>query len=69
MVWCARQLQAETAMRAILDATVPEHGVFGEEHGLRPGSGAGAAYTWVLDPIDGTKSFITGVCMCLWVGP
>lgn len=39
---------------------VPEHGVFGEEHGLKFGSGAGADYMWVLDPIDGTKSFITG---------
>lgn len=39
---------------------VPEHGVFGEEHGVKRGSGAGADYMWVLDPIDGTKSFITG---------
>jgi len=39
---------------------VPEHGVFGEEHGLKFGSGAGTPYMWVLDPIDGTKSFITG---------
>jgi hypothetical protein len=38
----------------------PDHGVFGEEQGLKPGSGAGADYMWVLDPIDGTKSFITG---------
>ena len=44
---------------------VPQHGVFGEEHGLKEGSGAGAEFMWVLDPIDGTKSFITGeVCLC-----
>ncbi|KAG2490552.1 hypothetical protein HYH03_010946 [Edaphochlamys debaryana] len=52
--------QAETAMREMLDRLVPEHGIFGEEHGLKWGSGAGSKYTWVLDPIDGTKSFITG---------
>lgn len=34
--------------------------MFGEEHGLKEGSGAGAEFMWVLDPIDGTKSFITG---------
>lgn len=34
--------------------------MFGEEHGLTWGSGAGQDYMWVLDPIDGTKSFITG---------
>lgn len=54
---------------------VPEHGVFGEEHGLKFGSQEGSSFMWVLDPIDGTKSFITGVqmiwrtCKCLrgWV--
>jgi len=52
--------QAETAMRELLTQHVPEHGVFGEEHGVKFGSGAGTPYMWVLDPIDGTKSFITG---------
>lgn len=52
--------QAEVAMREIIERTVPEHGIFGEEHGLKWGSGAGSKYMWVLDPIDGTKSFITG---------
>ena len=49
---------------------VPEHGVFGEEHGLKFGSGGGSPYMWVLDPIDGTKSFITGECgrWLSWVG-
>ncbi len=31
--------------------------MFGEEYGIKMGVGP---YTWVLDPIDGTKSFITG---------
>jgi len=37
---------------------VPEHGVFGEEHGAER---TDAEYVWVLDPIDGTKAFITGL--------
>ncbi len=39
---------------------------YGEEGGLKMPEG-GAKYTWVLDPIDGTKSFITGLCFCFWV--
>ncbi|MFZ5778852.1 MAG: histidinol-phosphatase [Pseudomonadota bacterium] len=50
--------EAETAMRAILDRHVPQHGVFGEEHGAVR---TDADYVWVLDPIDGTKAFITGL--------
>jgi inositol-phosphate phosphatase/L-galactose 1-phosphate phosphatase/histidinol-phosphatase len=48
---------AETAMRSLIAATYPDHGIFGEEHGR---SNSDAQYTWVLDPIDGTKAFITG---------
>ena len=49
---------AEAAMRALIRRTFPEHGVIGEEFGAdRPG----AEYVWVLDPIDGTKSFICGL--------
>jgi histidinol-phosphatase len=48
---------AEQAMRAVLTERFPEHGVQGEEFGLdRPG----ARLRWVLDPIDGTRAFITG---------
>ncbi len=48
---------AEQAMRAVLKERFPEHGVQGEEFGLdRPD----ARLRWVLDPIDGTKAFITG---------
>jgi inositol-phosphate phosphatase/L-galactose 1-phosphate phosphatase/histidinol-phosphatase len=50
--------EAETAMRAILERHVPEHGIFGEEHGAVR---TDAEYVWVLDPIDGTKAFITGL--------
>ncbi len=48
---------AEQAMRAALAARFPDHGILGEEFGLeRPGS----RLRWVLDPIDGTRAFITG---------
>jgi histidinol-phosphatase len=50
--------EAETAMRALLAKHVPTHGIFGEEHGVVR---ADAEYVWVLDPIDGTKAFITGL--------
>ena len=50
--------EAESAMRAILSREVPQHGVFGEEHGVER---ADAEYVWVLDPIDGTRAFITGL--------
>jgi inositol-phosphate phosphatase/L-galactose 1-phosphate phosphatase/histidinol-phosphatase len=49
---------AETAMRQRIEATWPAHGIIGEEFGrLRDD----AEFVWVLDPIDGTKSFISGV--------
>lgn len=48
---------AEIAMRALIADAVPDHGILGEE---LPDVNPGAEFTWVLDPIDGTKSFITG---------
>jgi myo-inositol-1(or 4)-monophosphatase len=49
---------AEAAMRRMIAETFPDHGVIGEEYGRdRPG----AEYVWVLDPIDGTKSFVSGL--------
>jgi myo-inositol-1(or 4)-monophosphatase len=49
---------AEAAMRRLIAKTFPAHGVIGEEYGRdRPD----AEYVWVLDPIDGTKSFISGL--------
>lgn len=50
--------EAETAMRELLQRHAPQHGVFGEEHGAVR---TDADYVWVLDPIDGTKAFITGL--------
>jgi myo-inositol-1(or 4)-monophosphatase len=48
----------EAAMRQLIKATFPNHGVIGEEFGSE---GDGAEYVWVLDPIDGTRGFITGL--------
>jgi len=49
---------AEMAMRDIIEAEFPEHGIYGEEHGQVR---LDAEYVWVLDPIDGTHSFISGM--------
>jgi len=53
---------AEEAMRRILKAEVPRDAVIGEEFGSETGEGAdgGSRRTWVLDPIDGTISFLAG---------
>jgi myo-inositol-1(or 4)-monophosphatase len=48
---------AEAAISAAILARYPEHGVEGEEHGRRAGT---SRFTWVIDPIDGTRSFILG---------
>jgi myo-inositol-1(or 4)-monophosphatase len=47
--------RAEEVMRALIAQRFPDHGVLGEEFGEHL---PGARYRWVLDPIDGTKSFI-----------
>src|SRR5246127_1657777 len=49
---------AESAMRALIRRTFPGHGIVGEEFGSER---ADAEYVWFLDPIDGTKSFISGM--------
>ncbi len=49
---------AENAMRTMIRRQFPDHGVVGEEYG---DDRADAEYVWVLDPIDGTKSFINGM--------
>ncbi len=49
---------AEAAMRALIHKAFPEHGIVGEEYGSEHPD---AEYVWVLDPIDGTKSFICGM--------
>ena len=46
---------AEAALRARIERRYPAHAILGEEHGSKPGE----RYRWVLDPIDGTRAFIT----------
>ncbi|GAB4464350.1 MAG: histidinol-phosphatase [Burkholderiaceae bacterium] len=46
---------AEEAMRALIERRYPGHGILGEEFGVKHGAG----YRWVLDPVDGTRAFIT----------
>ena len=48
---------AEQAMRRVLAERCPGHGILGEEYGLEHPA---ATLRWVLDPIDGTRAFITG---------
>jgi myo-inositol-1(or 4)-monophosphatase len=48
---------AERAIRKAIIARFPEHGIVGEEYGTVAGAGR---YRWVIDPIDGTRTFITG---------
>lgn len=51
---------AEKAMRERIEARFPEHGIFGEEYGIKEAAASGTVrYRWILDPIDGTRSFIT----------
>ncbi|MEP0519387.1 MAG: histidinol-phosphatase [Hyphomicrobiales bacterium] len=49
---------AETALRKVINQTYPDHGILGEEFG---GENLDANYVWVLDPIDGTRAFISGL--------
>ena len=49
---------AEQLLRERLTAAFPDDGILGEEFGERPGT---SGCRWILDPIDGTKSFIHGV--------
>jgi histidinol-phosphatase len=51
--------EAEAFLRAAIAARYPDHAILGEEEGLS--GGAGASHRWILDPIDGTKSFVRGV--------
>ena len=48
---------AEQVIRDAIKAAYPAHGIHGEEHGREAGT---SPFTWVIDPIDGTKSFILG---------
>ena len=50
---------AEEAMRALIEARYPAHGVFGEEFGAKEAAPSLPRYRWVLDPVDGTRAFIS----------
>ena len=50
--------EAEVAIRALINAEFPGHGILGEEFGAE---NTDAEHVWVIDPIDGTRSFISGV--------
>jgi len=62
---------AERVMRDLIEKEFPEHGIYGEEFGVVRED---ADWVWVLDPIDGTRSFITGkplfgtLISCLYKG-
>src|SRR5262245_9945169 len=49
--------EAEAAIRREIRRVYPDHGILGEEHGLHAGT---SSYTWVIDPIDGTRAFVLG---------
>ncbi|XYI38167.1 histidinol-phosphatase [Cupriavidus necator] len=49
--------EIESELRSMIASRYPGHGVFGEEHG----GSIEAGLSWVIDPIDGTKSFVCGV--------
>src|SRR5690349_22100942 len=57
---------AERAIRALIAERYPDHGVIGEEYGEdRPD----AEFVWVLDPVDGTRAFISGLPLwCVLIG-
>ena len=49
---------AETAIRTLIEASFPDHGILGEEHA---NVGLDRDTVWVIDPIDGTRAFISGL--------
>ena len=49
---------AEQAIRTLIGEHYPDHGILGEEHGAQ---GLEREHVWVIDPIDGTRAFISGV--------
>jgi inositol-phosphate phosphatase / L-galactose 1-phosphate phosphatase / histidinol-phosphatase len=48
--------EIESTLRPLIHERFPHHGIIGEEYGSAPG----VNHTWIIDPIDGTKSFIMG---------
>ena len=54
----AADREAEQALRDAIEKRYPEHGIVGEEFGVRSGN---SPYTWLIDPIDGTRGFVAGL--------
>ncbi|CBE67141.1 MAG: histidinol-phosphatase [Candidatus Methylomirabilis oxygeniifera] len=54
----AADRQAEERLRALIRQAYPDHGILGEEFGEQQGS---SGWTWIIDPLDGTASFLHGV--------
>ena len=50
--------EAERAIRALINQEYPDHGILGEEFGAE---NSDSDYVWVIDPVDGTRAFISGV--------
>ncbi len=48
----------ERAIRALIERHYPDHGIHGEEYGVKE---ARSPFTWVLDPVDGTRAFVCGM--------
>ena len=48
----------ERIMRSMIEERYPDHGINGEEYGIKA---ARSGFTWVLDPVDGTRAFVTGM--------
>jgi myo-inositol-1(or 4)-monophosphatase len=47
----------ERIIRQMIEANYPDHGIIGEEYGVKDGR---SGFTWVLDPVDGTRAFVIG---------
>lgn len=54
----AADREAERVIRALIEQAYPDHGIAGEEFGVKEGAGR---HVWSLDPIDGTRAFICGL--------
>ncbi|HUR43119.1 MAG TPA: inositol monophosphatase family protein [Aestuariivirga sp.] len=48
----------ERVIRAMIEERFPDHGIHGEEYGVKD---ARSGFTWILDPVDGTRSFVCGM--------
>lgn len=51
-------IRTEQSLRSYIAGKFPDHGIYGEEEGI---GGGGQDFVWVIDPIDGTRSFISGI--------